>query len=322
MNLSEPIDVILVSGFLGTGKTTLINAYLTQVDTSRIGVIVNEAGDTTIDGLLIAEATGNASSVRMLGNGCLCCQAADDLAQAIRRIVDGHIGLTGKPTATVLVEASGLARPGPLLRQIQAINDLPLRVHVVATVDAALLATPDLHPELLDQWAAASTLVMTREDTAADAGLAAITLARLINPLATIVSQASPAERAMAAFTPNATLASPRGRFACDTGALHGVQVLTLLQVNRASWDDYAEWFENLIGLTGDRLLRVKSLIHSSDGPSRLLQGVGTTFALPTPVTFDEPGHTVVIVRGLTAHDIETVEPLGLFSVSQNVTVN
>ena len=229
------IDIVVVTGFLGTGKTSLIRGLLEGRDTRRTGVIVNEAGDTSFDGIQIAAATGDGSSIRMLGNGCLCCEGADDLGEAVRALVERHIALTGEPTERIIVEASGLARPGKLLRQFQVITDLRLRVHIVATVDATLAADPDQHGEIVAQWTAAASLVLTRDDLAPDGGERALRMARTINPLGQVFRREQAAAAFIAPAQPNARIAhdfagsrqGPRDNPApvadCDLEQLRGV---------------------------------------------------------------------------------------------------
>lgn len=307
------IDVFLVTGFLGTGKTSLINAYVEGLDTSRTGIIVNEAGDTRFDGALIAEATGDESSVRMLGNGCLCCQAADDLAIAVRALHALHLERTGAPTERIVIEASGLAMPGRLLRQLQGVRDLPLRIHVIATVEATRTASPSKHPEILAQWAAASTLVLTRSDIATDAGRASIAVARAISPLSRCVVEPDPMRRAVAAFAETEPVSVGH---VLDTAATtsHGVSVHTLRQIGEADWDDCAEWFDNLAGIAGERLLRVKAIVRPRGPSAWIVQAVGTTFAAPRTTTIADDGHVVVIARGMEEVEFEAIEPTGLFA--------
>jgi len=314
-NAARPVvDVVLVTGFLGTGKTSLIRAFLEGRDTARIGIIVNEAGDTGFDGIQIAEATGERSAIRMLGNGCLCCDAADDLGESLRDLVARHVETTGSPSECIIVEASGLARPGKLLRQFQAISDIPLRVHVVATVDATLAADPGRHGEVAAQWAAASSLVLTRADLSDDGGRAALAQAWSVNPLAAYFGEGTPADRAVAAFAPGAVPgARPLPDF--DEGEAHGkVRAVTLRQSGGASWDECAEWLDNLAGIGDERVLRVKGVVSPyRAGHSWLVQAVGTTFALPRAIAREPEGHLVVIGEDLTPKWFAAIEPLGAF---------
>ena len=108
------IPVTLLTGFLGAGKTTLVNHLLTECHGRRLAVIVNEFGELGIDGALIAGAAG---SVIELANGCICCATQGDLRRALQEVVSTREGLDG-----VLIETSGLADPGPVIRDLESIR--------------------------------------------------------------------------------------------------------------------------------------------------------------------------------------------------------
>lgn len=309
------LEVVLVTGFLGTGKTSLIRAGLEGDDLTRVGIIVNEAGDTDFDGIQIAQATGDRSAIRMLGNGCLCCEAADDLSESVRDLVERHVELTGQPTARVIIEASGLARPGRLLRQFRNLPEFAIKAHIVATVDATLLADPERHDEIYVQWSAANALVLTRADLAEDGGAFALEMAGRVNPLARILSTGSREQVARAA------LSVPEGEGeldldSLDTASGHGaIRAVTFDQAATATWEECVEWLDNLSGIGGERVLRVKGRISPKDRPgSWLMQAVGTTFAHPVGVERTNTGHLVVIGEDLDSDWLGHVEPTSAFT--------
>ncbi len=108
------IPVTLLTGFLGAGKTTLVNHLLTECHSRRLAVIVNEFGELGIDGALIAGAAG---SVIELANGCICCATKGDLRRALQEVLSTREGLDG-----VLIETSGLADPEPVIRDLESIR--------------------------------------------------------------------------------------------------------------------------------------------------------------------------------------------------------
>ena len=100
------LPVTIVAGFLGSGKTTLVNRIRAQQTGLRIAVMVNEIGDIAIDGELIAAGDGD---IVELANGCICCSIADDFAGAVARV------LQHRPLLDCLVvETTGLADPLPV----------------------------------------------------------------------------------------------------------------------------------------------------------------------------------------------------------------
>jgi G3E family GTPase len=99
------VPVVVLTGFLGAGKTTLINRLLARGRIGRIGVIVNELGAVGIDGALLGS---DARQVELPG-GCVCCQLGEDLARTVVELVDNTPGLQA-----LLVETTGVAEPIPI----------------------------------------------------------------------------------------------------------------------------------------------------------------------------------------------------------------
>ncbi len=106
-----PTPILLITGFLGSGKTTLINRLLRTQTGAKLGVVVNEFGQIGIDGALLS--TGD---ILELSDGCVCCARGTELWDAALSLVD-RAGATH-----LIVETSGIAEPGVLLRQYE---DLP-----------------------------------------------------------------------------------------------------------------------------------------------------------------------------------------------------
>ncbi|MBX2812801.1 MAG: GTP-binding protein [Myxococcales bacterium] len=110
MNLPHqlpPLPVTVVTGFLGAGKTTLINHILRGAPEHRIGVLVNDFGDVSIDADLIVAQT---KDVLTLTNGCICCSLRGDLTRSIMTLAES----TERPEH-LLVEASGISYPETIL---------------------------------------------------------------------------------------------------------------------------------------------------------------------------------------------------------------
>ena len=97
------IPVTLLSGYLGAGKTTLVNRLLTAPGGRRLGVLVNDFGAVNVDAALIE---GAQDGVLSLADGCVCCGVSDDLGKALDLLL-----ARPKPPEHVLLEASGVADP-------------------------------------------------------------------------------------------------------------------------------------------------------------------------------------------------------------------
>lgn len=123
----EALPITLLTGFLGAGKTTLVNRLLTESHDKRLAVIVNEFGALSIDAALITGAYG---SVIELANGCICCATQGDLHRALQQLLETRGDLDG-----VLIETSGLADPGPVIQTLTMFRFMrEIRLDGVVTV--------------------------------------------------------------------------------------------------------------------------------------------------------------------------------------------
>ncbi len=314
-------DFVVLTGFLGSGKTTLLRDFLAGPEAADTAVIVNEAGEIGLDGVILREE-GADTPIAMLSNGCICCQAGSDLAFTIDRLLaTERPGATG-PLRRIILETSGLSKPGPVLRQLAGLAAYRMRVSVVATFDATRGAETAQFEEAAAQWAAAHRIVVTKADAvSADALARAAEEAASLNPLSEIVATAD-RDRAVAwAFAPLAANAPmpvlPQG---AATAAHPRIAVRLARPTGVLVYDDVASWLDNLAGALGERLLRLKGLVRVAESERPvLLQSVGTAFSAPRP--FGEPDAAsplflVIIARDLQAAELQAVSPPGLFSFS------
>jgi cobalamin biosynthesis protein CobW len=134
------IPVTIVTGFLGSGKTTLIRHALIHAHGRRLALIINEFGDVGVDGDILKScgATSCAEeNIVELTNGCICCTVADDFAPAIAALLSRQ----PKPEH-IIIETSGLALPKPLVKAFEW-PELRARLTVdgvIAVVDAGAVA--------------------------------------------------------------------------------------------------------------------------------------------------------------------------------------
>ena len=110
------IPVIVVSGFLGSGKTTFLK-YLIENTNKKFGLLINEFGDIGIDGDLLKNCNScneeSYDAIIELNNGCLCCTVQDDFVPSIQTLLKTNIDLDA-----IIIETSGLALPIPLLKAL------------------------------------------------------------------------------------------------------------------------------------------------------------------------------------------------------------
>jgi G3E family GTPase len=158
---SLPLTVI--SGFLGAGKTTLVNRLLSEPHGLKLAVLVNDFGRINIDASLIRSRTEAAIE---LTNGCACCSVAGDLARSIVELAQRE----QLPDA-IVIEASGLADPRGIV-QVALANPALRLDGIVALVDAETLieraADSDCAPTLLAQIEASDVVVLNKRDLVSD----------------------------------------------------------------------------------------------------------------------------------------------------------
>jgi G3E family GTPase len=272
-------------------------------------VIVNEVGEVGLDGAILAEGA-DGLRMAMLANGCVCCALGSDLAVTMQQLIEN----SPVPPRRIVLETSGLSKPGPILRGLVGLSALRLRVSVVATFDCLRSQNVAGFEEAAAQWAGAQALVLTKRDVATPSQAAAArAMARGVNPLADIVDHADRDACIAAAFAPRPPAPARLPATEPDRARAHPrIAVLLVRWTAQPAWDDLAAWLDNLAGLLGERLLRVKGVVAVEGLPQPLLvQSVGTMFSAPRPFAgpVDAP-FLVVIARDTSADEISQVTPL------------
>jgi len=147
MNTLAKVPVTVVTGFLGSGKTTLIRHLITNANGKKLAVLVNEFGSEGVDGEILrscADANCPAENIVELANGCICCTVADDFIPAMEQLLSRHV----KPDH-ILIETSGLALPKPLLKAFDwpQIRSRITVDGVIALADAEAVAAGRFAPD-------------------------------------------------------------------------------------------------------------------------------------------------------------------------------
>ena len=155
----DPVPMLVLTGFLGAGKTTMLNRILEGEHGLRVAVLVNDFGDMNIDADLV---TGVRAGVVTLANGCVCCTIRDDLIETVLAAID----LPERPEYIVL-EASGVAEPSGIATTF-SIPELRGRIRldsVTCVLDAEqVLEVPELMELKIWQAAFADLLVLNKVD--------------------------------------------------------------------------------------------------------------------------------------------------------------
>jgi G3E family GTPase len=190
-NAVELIPVTLLTGFLGSGKTTVLNHLVRQPELADALVIINEFGEMALDHMLVAHSTENL--VMEMSSGCLCCTVRGDLVKTLREITWRFSRDGQRQFGRVLIETTGLADPAPIIHTLMTHPQIAARYRldgVIATVDMATgMATLDQHREAIKQAAMADVLVLTKSDLVSNRySIELFDRLRNINPTATVWS--------------------------------------------------------------------------------------------------------------------------------------
>lgn len=313
------LDFTVLTGFLGSGKTTLIRDFLERGGAADTAVIVNEIGEIGLDGVILREE-GGGTPTAMLSNGCVCCQAGNDLMFTVADLLGMERPADAVPLRRIVLETSGVAKPGPVLRQLVGIGERLGRISVVATYDPLNAPVAGQFEEAAAQWAAANRIVVTKADRLCGSALArARSEAAGVAPLAEVVATADRDDCVASLMAPaRPVTAMPGPALASTRGKTWPRMAVTLARpAGVLRYADLAAWLDNLTGALGERLLRVKGVLRVEDCADPLLiQSVGTLFSSPVPIrprAGDDTRFLVIVARDLEAGEIAGVEPLRLF---------
>ncbi|MEM7057103.1 MAG: GTP-binding protein [Pseudomonadota bacterium] len=265
-NVPRPFTVI--GGFLGVGKTTLVNNILSQSEGTRYAVLVNDFGAVNIDADLIASHDGQTMA---LTNGCICCSLADGFVQTMLRLMQD-------PSAFdhVIVEASGVAQPSRIMdfARLDPVLDPDA---IVTLVDAETVRDRLVDPLIADavtaQIATADIMVVNKVDLAG-----AEKVAQADNTIAEINPDA-PRLRAAHADLPLTVLlgatGSAEGKPNLPDDAKFQTEVIRREDpIDRAAFDTWAETLDPAV-------LRGKGFVHfAGDARAHIWQRVGQRMTL------------------------------------------
>ncbi len=291
--------VAMITGFLGSGKTTLVSRLLRDPRLARTAVIVNEFGEIGLDHDLIAR--GDETLVQ-LTTGCLCCAVQSGIARTLldlqRRREGGEIAFD-----RVLVETSGLADPAPILHTLMtdpALGEGFALGQVIALIDVQLGETTlRRHPEATRQASLADVLLLSKTDLATppDSLIAAL---RGLNPDAPIVR----ALTVEALFTPQAKRGAP-SPLARHTPDVTGIAIERDVPIPAAA---LTLFLQAIAGLCGARLLRLKGIVDIAEFPGRptvihgVQQRVSPSTLLGAWPAADRRTRIVLLGQGIPPH--------------------
>lgn len=178
------IPVYLLTGYLGSGKTSLLKSWLAQSELADAALVINELGEVGLDKQLLSAANESAA---LVANACVCCTGLPGLEEALEDLFWARLQRRIPRFPHLVIETTGLAEPAPVVAALRGTELLRERYRLAGVITCLSAATADVvlrsHAEARAQLAGADLLVVTKTDLQAADALEALLL-RLRHQLA------------------------------------------------------------------------------------------------------------------------------------------
>jgi G3E family GTPase len=338
------IPVTVLTGFLGSGKTTVLNHLLSDPRLADTAIIINEFGEIGIDHLLVRHAAEN---LVLLNNGCLCCTVRGDLVRTLgeldARVAEGEIPAFRR----LVIETTGLADPAPILHTIMVDPAVAPRWRlegVIATVDAVNGARTLLTQlEARKQAAVADRILLTKTDLATADQLTELRgRLRALAPATPVINvvdggvdpdsilevglydaqqkiadvgrwlrdEAAKTNGAHHHDHHHAGIEKPNGAVADVNRHDDQITAHCIVVDEPVSWTAFSYWLDLLAALRGEQMLRVKGIVAVAEHADQPLIIHGVQHIFHPPLRLDawpSPDHRtriVFITRGMDSTEL------------------
>jgi G3E family GTPase len=321
--MDKRIPVTLLTGFLGSGKTTLLNQLLGHPEMKDSAVIINELGTTGLDHILATQVDSEhiADNTVLLSSGCVCCTLKNELADTMRDLFFKRALQAIPQFNRLVIETTGMADPGPILGNLmnEPVIESVFRLDaVVVTIDSEYgLQQLQTHAEARKQAAVADVLLLTKTDLSTPEQLAALKEKLIeINPGATqhkvqhghiepdYIIDVGLFDPTGKRTEPQRWLRAPLQPSSILKSHNNEISSFTVTLPSPLNWRDLKPVILNLCQTHGEKLLRLKGIIHAADLDNPLaIHAVHFTPYPPTELegwVEDDPTNRIVLIgKGL-----------------------
>lgn len=289
-----PVRVTVVTGFLGAGKSTLVESWLRESSREQVAVIVNERGEVGIDGELLA---AHVARLREITGGCVCCESQAELASALDELSANTPELT-----RIVVETSGAASPAGVIR---AIGHGParerLRLDGVVTVLDVTRAQRTLGFDLaVEQLGFADVVVLSFADRSTEVDTLGVEEIVVRHAPGAVMT---PSRRGVLPVSFVELLDQRQDALHVPTmGSGHAaIEAVSLVIDGELNEDHFGEWVERALGDVEARILRIKGILAMQGVDARVIvQGVGEAVEVHVGAPWgDAPRNSRLVVLGL-----------------------
>ena len=320
MMATELIPVSVLTGFLGSGKTTILSHMLRQPEFSRTAVVINEFGEVALDHELIEKTE---DSVIALTTGCLCCRVRSDLTKTLQDLLRRRDDGTCMQFNRIVIETSGLADPAPILHALMTDAALASRLvlgSVVTTVDAvAGEVTLDREAISRKQVAVADRIVLSKLDLTGEVEASLHDRLRCLNPGAPISRAVYGRIESDNLF--GVALHDPKARMSWLAEApehnhsAHDAEIksFTVVRVEPIQAVALTLFLEALAEHCGPDLLRLKGIVNVAESPEQpaVIHGIQHVFHAPSWLRHwpsdDRTSRIVLITRRIRREWVEVL---------------
>lgn len=323
------IPLTLITGFLGSGKTSFLGQYLRANNDKGVAVIINEIGQVALDQRVLRSSVDYSKEQMLyLNAGCICCNRRVDLVESLKNVLNGYDS-RGEVLNRVIIETTGLANPAPILWTL--LSDTFLGAHfeargIIACIDALNGFLHLENDEAKEQIIFADSILLTKTDLQSDEKALSALCAEIVglNPSVEIFDKAilgghyerlfaqnsanRPANRPI--NRTNLTLDSQDSRkdFNSDSRKSHaqGFDTLSISFSGAIEWSGFGIWLSLLLHKYGTKVLRVKGIIDIGEDFLVSINGAMHIIHPPTHIKKDAQSgsNLVFITRNLPKEKI------------------
>jgi G3E family GTPase len=295
MNHTNKIAVTIITGFLGSGKTTFINDLLKNNPEKQFALVENEFGEVAIDSKLIKGV--DASQMFELKNGCICCNITDEYEKALAEIAHKF-----PDVEQLLIETSGIANPGPVIAPFLSDTELKKLYRfngTVCLVDAIYFDKIPTKKIAFNQLAVADEVIVSKTETFSEMQKKQFMVElQKLNPLAGC-------HLSLFGQVPGFSLENLEHKIKHVPGyimlhtANENLQVKTIKIEKPLHREQFTEWFSYNFDLYKSEVYRVKGILCFENEPYLfVLQGVGGSFEITESEMFSSGMKSEIVLIG------------------------
>ncbi|WP_101019163.1 CobW family GTP-binding protein [Helicobacter pylori] len=289
------IPIALITGFLGSGKTSFLSEYLNQIDHQGVALIINEIGQATLDQrILSVQYCGE--KMLYLNAGCVCCNKRLDLVESLKATLNNY-EWRGEILKRIIIETTGLANPAPILWTI--LSDTFLGAHfeiqsVVACVDVLNAKTHLTNNEAREQIVFADSVLLTKTDLQNDSRALTKLKERIqfLNPSAEIFDKRAIDYESL--FSRKNRV--HRAILPAKDSHSQGFETLSINFEGAMEWSAFGIWLSLLLHKYGTQILRIKGIIDIGSGFLVSINGVMHIIYPPKHILKDQNGSNLVFI--------------------------